>query len=66
MNYQLTLWADEAPADINVLVVAAALAGHKVVGTQEAVGRQGDASSGHAEVVGMISNRAPHTAGQMT
>ena len=63
---QLTLGAHKAPADVDVLVVTAALAWVEVVWAQEAVIGQGDAACGHAVVVGMVRNGTADAAGQTT
>ena len=62
----LTFGADEAPADVDVLVVLAALARREVVGTEEAVVGQHQAARGHAVVVGVVGHGAAHAAGQAT
>lgn len=55
-----TFSADEAPADINVLVVLDPAAGGKVVGTDDTVIGEDDAARHHAEVCGMVCHRAAH------
>lgn len=62
----LTFRADKAPADVDVLVVAAAPAGSEVVGADDAVGGQDHGAGGQAEVVGVIRDRTPHAAHQAT
>lgn len=49
-----------------MLVVAAAPARSEVVGADDAVGGQDHGAGGKAEVVGVIRDRAPHTAHQAT
>lgn len=61
-----TFRADEAPANVDVLMVAAALARSEVIRAQEAVVGQDDAAGSHAVVVGMVGDRAAHTACQAT
>lgn len=63
---RLTLRAHEAPANVDVFVVFAALAGSEVVWTEEAVVCQHQAACGHTVVVGMIGHRAAYTSGQPT
>lgn len=53
-----TFRADEAPADVDVLVVLAAFARSEVIGTQEAVVCQHHAASCHAVVIGVICHWA--------
>lgn len=59
-----TFGADEAPADVDVLVVLAALARHEVVRTQEAVVCQHQAASCHAVVIGVIGHGAANAPSQ--
>lgn len=61
-----TFRADEAPADIDVLMVLAAFAGDEMVWTQEAVVGQRNTASSHAVVICMVSHWTTHTAGQTT
>lgn len=53
-----TFGADEAPADVDVTVVAVALLGVEVVGADD--GRVGDhlAACGHAQVAHVVRHRA--------
>lgn len=60
----LTFRADKAPADIDVLVVAAAPSCSEVVGADDAVGGEHHGASSEAEVVGVVRNGTPHTAHQ--
>lgn len=53
-----TFGADEAPADVDVLVVLAAFARREVIGTQEAVVCQHQAAGCHAVVIGVIRHWA--------
>lgn len=55
-----TFSADEAPADVDVLVVLDPAAGGEVVGTDDTVIGEDDAACSHAEVCGMIRHRAAH------
>lgn len=58
-----TLCADEAPADVDVLVVLDAAAGGEVVGADDAVVGEDNAARCHAEVRGVIGHwtaNAPH------
>lgn len=59
-----TFGADEAPADVDVLVVLAALARREVIGTQEAVVCQHQAASCHAVVIGVICHWAANAPSQ--
>lgn len=62
----LTFRADKAPADVDMLVVAAAPARSEVVGADDAVGGQDHGAGSEAEVVGVIRDRTPHAAHQAT
>lgn len=58
-----TFRTHKTPADINVLVVFAPFAWSEVVGTQEAVIGQWDASRSHTVVIGVVGHGAAHAAG---
>lgn len=62
----LTFRADEAPADVDVLMVAAAPPCSEVIGADDAVGGEDHRASSKAEVVGVVGNWAPHAAHQAT
>jgi len=62
----LTFRADKAPADVDVLVVAAASPCSEVIGADDAVGGEDHGPSGEAEVIGVVRNGTPHTAHQAT
>lgn len=55
-----TFSADEAPADVNVLVVLDPAAGGEVAGTDDAIIGEDDAACRHAEVCGMVRHRAAY------
>lgn len=55
-----TFSADEAPADVDVLVVLDPAARREVVGTDDAVVGEDDAARRHAEVCGMVRHGAAH------
>lgn len=61
-----TFSADEAPADINVLVVLHAPTRGEMVGTDDAVVGEDDAARCHAQVCGVIGYRTAHAPHQTT
>lgn len=61
-----TFSADEAPADINVLVVLHTPARDKVVGADDAVVGEDDAARRHAQVRGVVGYRTANASYQTT
>lgn len=59
-QHSRTFSADEAPADVDVLVVLDPAARREVVGTDDAVVGEDDAARRHAEVCGMVRHGAAH------
>lgn len=59
-----TFGADEAPADINVLMVLDATTGSEVVGADDAVVGEDNAARCHAQICSMIGDRTAHAAHQ--
>lgn len=57
----LTFRADEAPADVDVAVVAAALLGHEMTAANHHCSRQHLAARGNALVSCMVGHRAAQT-----
>ncbi len=62
---KLTFWADEAPADVDMLVVAAAFSWCEVIGTHYVAVSESDTPSRYAVIIGMICHRASDTAGYL-
>lgn len=62
----LTLRAHKAPANVDVFVVLAALAGSKVVWTEEAIVSQHQAACRHTVVIGVIGHGAANASSQPT
>lgn len=63
---RLTFRADKAPADVDVLMVAAAPPCSEVIGADDTVGGEDHRASSKAEVIGMVRDRTSHTAHQAT
>lgn len=61
-----TFRTDETPADVDVLVVLAALAWREVAWTEKTIVCQHQAARCHAVVISMVGHRAPHTPSQPT
>lgn len=61
-----TFSADEAPADINVLMVLHTPARDKVVGADDAVVGEDDAARRHAQVRGVVGYRTANASYQTT
>lgn len=61
-----TFRTDEAPADVDVLVVLAALAWREVARTEKTIVCQHQAARCHAVVISVVGHGAPHAPSQPT
>lgn len=64
--WRLTFRANEAPANVDVFVIAAALPWREVVGTDNGVSGQDDAAGRDAVITCVVRNGAPYAVDQST